>query len=134
MSESDTLSKQQLAAVALLAEGARTEATGKAVGVSERTIQRWKSENDRFAATLFEMQQEIVDESLRVLKANAAHAARVMATAMVFDSVTSPQVQAAKDILDRVHGKAILRVGGAGEEGPPLRFTLIHPAAEKADA
>jgi transposase len=78
MSENVSLSKRRLAAATLLAGGHSKAAVGAAVGVTARTIQRWRNEDEAFATALLEMQQEIIDESLRVLKANAAQAARVL--------------------------------------------------------
>jgi len=128
---SQNVSPSQWLAVAALAGGATNLEAAIAAKVNRRTIQRWLNNDTVFAQLLADELERTVGESLRVLKANATAAARLLVRGIGDEEVTAQQVRAADSILDRVHGKAIMRVGGAPEGDEPLRFVLIHPAAEK---
>jgi predicted transcriptional regulator len=126
------LTRIQSGAVVMLAEGKRTDQVAKDTGMSQRTIQRWLAEDDLFAETLEGLQEEIVKASLRHLKAIAVRAAEAVGEMM--ESGTSDdtvRIRAAQDILDRVHGKATIRIAGGGEGEPPIHFELVHPGALK---
>lgn len=123
---------KQLVALTGLAEGMTIRQAAEHAKVSRKTLQRWLYGNEEFVRLLMDYQDQITAESLRILKANAAQAARVLVAAMAFSDVTAPQVKAADSILDRVHGRAILRVGGTSEDLPPLTIQLVHPEAQAA--
>jgi hypothetical protein len=124
------LTPRQTKAAAVLAEGYTTQQAAGASGVSQRTVQRWLFADELFAQTVEGMQDEIVKASLRLLRANAVRATEcVVALMLAGDKEDNVRLRSAQDILDRVHGKAAIRIGGVEEGQPPLRIQLVHPAA-----
>ena len=126
------LTPVQARAVVMLAEGKRTDQVARETGKSQRTVQRWLAEDDLFGETLDGLQEETVKASLRHLKAIAYGAAQAVEAFMLFGaSDDTVRIRAAQDILDRVHGKATIRIAGGGEGEAPIHFELVHPGALK---
>jgi hypothetical protein len=124
------LTARQGKALALLADGLTTQQAAPAAGVSQRTVQRWLAEDDLFGQALRTAQDDFVKASLRILGAKAVQAAECVVELMERgDKDDNVRMRAAQDILDRVHGKAAIRIGGVEEDAPPLRIEMVHPAA-----
>jgi hypothetical protein len=89
-------------AAALLAAGCSSEATARKVGVSPKTIQRWRRDDD-FNNLIDSLRQRMTDTALGLLTAGAAAAVRTLRR-NIKPGVGSPATQngAANSILDRL--------------------------------
>ncbi len=125
------LTDRQRLAARTLASGLTMVQTSSALAIPYRTLQRWANQSELFQRELLEERKRVKEESLSLLEGQAINAARVIVAAMMSPSVTTTQLRAAQDVLDRVHGKAIVRVGGTEEELPAIRYTFVHPKAQR---
>jgi len=94
------LSPKQLQAIPLLADGLTIAATAKKIGVSSRSIDTWKTQ-PHFQAALHKVEDEIYQESLKLLKRTTRAAIMTLVACMDPKVSNYVRVAAASKLLDQ---------------------------------
>jgi transposase-like protein len=99
-SEKEELTSKQQQAILLLAKGSTIVDAAKDIGISEKTLDRWKKLPE-FKAALRLAEDELYSEALTRLKCEASKAIDTLVACMEKDEVAPyVRVQAASKILD----------------------------------
>lgn len=100
----DRLTPRQVKAAIALASGSTLADAAKASGAGERSITRWRNENEQFQAEVLRLQKDAYGQAIATLSDSAVVAAKALKE-VAENRKVSPfaRVQAAQAILSNVH-------------------------------